>query len=65
MDFAMGPNQGQGVPTRADDEGLQLDLIPFTEPIPANGTFEGVLLGWGTGELVALIRAEVLSSRKL
>ena len=27
MDFAIGPNQGQGVPAPADDEGLQWDLV--------------------------------------
>jgi hypothetical protein len=27
MDFAIGPNQGQGVPARSDDEGLQWDLV--------------------------------------
>lgn len=26
MDFAIGPNQGQGVPCQIDDEGLQWDL---------------------------------------
>jgi hypothetical protein len=29
MDFALGPNQGQGVPADADDEGLQWDLVCF------------------------------------
>ena len=27
MDFAIGPNQGQGVPSSSDDEGLQWDLV--------------------------------------
>lgn len=27
MDFALGPNQGQGVPAEIDDEGLQWDLV--------------------------------------
>lgn len=27
MDFAVGPNQGQGVPAAWDDEGLQWDLV--------------------------------------
>jgi hypothetical protein len=36
MDFALGPNQGQGVPAQADDEGLQWDLVsslPWNEPM--------------------------------
>ncbi|GMF68564.1 unnamed protein product [Aspergillus oryzae] len=27
MDFALGPNQGQGVPASSDDPGLQWDLV--------------------------------------
>jgi hypothetical protein len=27
MDFALGPNQGQGVPADPNDEGLQWDLV--------------------------------------
>ena len=27
MDFAMGPNQGQGVPAETDNPGLQWDLV--------------------------------------
>lgn len=27
MDFALGPNQGQGVPAKEDDPGLQWDLV--------------------------------------
>jgi len=27
MDFSIGPNQGQGVPARVDDVGLQWDLV--------------------------------------
>jgi hypothetical protein len=27
MDFALGPNQGQGVPANKDDEGLHWDLV--------------------------------------
>jgi hypothetical protein len=27
MDFALGPNQGQGVPASSEDEGLQWDLV--------------------------------------
>jgi hypothetical protein len=29
MDFALGPNQGQGVPASSDDRGLQWDLVSF------------------------------------
>jgi hypothetical protein len=27
MDFAIGPNQGQGVPAHVTDDGLQWDLV--------------------------------------
>jgi hypothetical protein len=29
MDIAIGPNQGQGVPANADDEGFQWDLVSW------------------------------------
>ena len=29
MDFALGPNQGQGVPADPDDPGLQWDLVGY------------------------------------
>ncbi|ETS81575.1 hypothetical protein PFICI_06577 [Pestalotiopsis fici W106-1] len=58
MDFAMGPNQGQGVPASTGDDGLQWDLVPFTVPVP-NGTFDGTIPGWGVGELVSLVLSEV------
>lgn len=38
---------------------------PFSTPIPENGRFEGKLPGWGTGKLVALVSAEVLSTKKI
>jgi len=37
------------------------DQIPFSTIVPANGTFNGVIPGWGTGDLVALVSAHVLS----
>jgi hypothetical protein len=27
MNFSIGPDQGQGVPAKSDDEGLQWDLV--------------------------------------
>ncbi|KAJ5110316.1 hypothetical protein N7532_002961 [Penicillium argentinense] len=64
MDFPLGPNQGQGVPADPSDEGLQWDLEPFSVPVE-NGTFEGQIPGWGTGDLVALVSAEVLSTQNV
>jgi hypothetical protein len=37
------------------------DQVPFSVIVPANGTFSGVIPGWGTGDLVALVSAHVLS----
>jgi hypothetical protein len=34
MDFAIGPNQGQGVPAHPDDEGLQWDLVSLLRTRP-------------------------------
>ncbi|RAH44977.1 uncharacterized protein BO95DRAFT_391087 [Aspergillus brunneoviolaceus CBS 621.78] len=65
MDFPLGPNQGQGVPARYDDEGLQWDLAPYKVAIPSNGTYDGRLPGWDTGDLVALVSAQILSARNI
>ncbi|KAL2846698.1 hypothetical protein BJY01DRAFT_263257 [Aspergillus pseudoustus] len=63
MDFALGPNQGQGVPASPDNEGLEWELVPFSIEIPKTGQFEGVIPGWGTGDLVSLVIARVKSNR--
>ncbi|KXH29506.1 hypothetical protein CSIM01_06239 [Colletotrichum simmondsii] len=72
MDFAMGPNQGQGVPASIDDPGLQWDLAPSplplvqtfaVAPIPTDGVYQGSIPGWGTGELVSLVAAVVTSKQ--
>ncbi|BAE63556.1 unnamed protein product [Aspergillus oryzae RIB40] len=65
MDFALGPNQGQGVPASSDDPGLQWDLVPYSVPISSNETFQGPIPGWGTGELVAVVSARVLSQTNI
>ncbi|KAL5592436.1 hypothetical protein FOBRF1_013462 [Fusarium oxysporum] len=65
MDFALGPNQGQGVPATPDDVGLQWDLIPFTSAVPPNGSFKETVPGWGTGDLVAVVSALVLSEKNM
>lgn len=36
MDFALGPNQGQGVPASSDDRGLQWDLVSFSDDISSH-----------------------------
>ncbi|KAL4894986.1 hypothetical protein BDV59DRAFT_200244 [Aspergillus ambiguus] len=65
MDFALGPSQGQGVPASTDDEGLQWDLYATSAEVLRNGSFQGLLPGWGSGELVSVVSAEVISSRNL
>jgi hypothetical protein len=34
--------------------------VPFSALVPSNGSFDSVLPGWGTGELVAVVSALVL-----
>ncbi|CAG8902477.1 unnamed protein product [Penicillium egyptiacum] len=65
MDFAIGPNQGQGVPANPNDEGLQWDLIPVSEAIAANDSFHGIIPGWGSGDFLALVSAEMVSSENI
>ncbi|KAI3390458.1 hypothetical protein diail_9575 [Diaporthe ilicicola] len=62
MDFALGPNQGQGIPAHEGDEGLQWDLFPTTVALPKGGLINGSAPGWADGgELVAAVYAAVLS----
>lgn len=52
MDFALGPNQGAGVPAKPDDEGIMWDLWPWNISVPIGGSYDDVLPGWGSGEFV-------------
>ena len=61
MDFAMGPNQGQGVPTNLTDDGLMWDLNAYNISIPVGGSFNGTIPGWGTGVLQAVVTGLVAS----
>jgi hypothetical protein len=61
MDFAFGPNQGQGVPAIEGSDGLMLDLASLNISIPAGGSFHGVLPGRGTGPIVSVTTGEVTS----
>ncbi|CAK4033904.1 Hypothetical predicted protein [Lecanosticta acicola] len=62
MDFALGPNQGAGVPADPDDEGIMWDLWPWNVSVPIGGSFDDVLPGWGSGEFVAASTALVLNT---
>ena len=59
MDFAMGPNQGQGVPANPGDDGIMVDLRLSESSIDINGTFNDTLPGWGSGKLQAALTAVV------
>ncbi|KAJ0417245.1 hypothetical protein BJY00DRAFT_325726 [Aspergillus carlsbadensis] len=65
MDFALGPNQGQGVPAEPDNEGLQWDMVPSTTAAPPSGRYNGKIPGWGSGNLVALVTARVESNETI
>lgn len=62
MDFALGPNQGSGVPAEPNDDGVMWNLQPFNISIPLGGSYSDVLPGWGTGELVSASTALVVGS---
>ena len=62
MDFAMGPNQGTGVPAPSTSDGLMWDLVIFNETVPLGMSFDDVLPGWGTGPLEAAVTALVANS---
>ena len=62
MDFALGPNQGSGVPADPNDAGVLWTLWPFNVSVPIGGSYNGKLPGWGTGEFVAASTALVVNS---
>lgn len=56
MDFALGPNQGAGVPAEPNDAGIMWDLWPFNVSVPLGSSFNDTVPGWGVvdgGEFVA------------
>jgi hypothetical protein len=62
IDFAMGPNQGTGVPAPINSDGLMWDLDIFNITVPVGGSFDQVLPGWGTGSLEAAVTGFVTNS---
>ncbi|KAI9692010.1 MAG: hypothetical protein M1820_009585 [Bogoriella megaspora] len=62
MDFAMGPNQGQGVPAEPDEDGLEWDINAYNVTIPIGGSFKGTIPGWGNGRLQAVVTGLVTKS---
>lgn len=66
MDFAMGPNQGQGVPAHPDDDGLQWDLFAYNITVPIGQSFNGTIPGWGTiGKLQAVVTGLAIKSENV
>ncbi|KAL9068938.1 MAG: hypothetical protein Q9157_006341 [Trypethelium eluteriae] len=61
MDFAMGPNQGQGVPADPDNDGLMWDINAYNVSIPIGDSFNGTIPGWGNGVLQAVVTGLVTS----
>ncbi|RAK79989.1 uncharacterized protein BO72DRAFT_525668 [Aspergillus fijiensis CBS 313.89] len=62
VDFAVGPNQGAGVPAPYHDEGLLWDLAANNATFSTTDGFEGTLPGWGIGQLVTAVTGSVKSS---
>ena len=63
MDFAMGPNQGAGVPAPIDSDGLMWDVVAYNVSVPIGGQFNGKLPGWGSGSLEAAVAGTVTGSK--
>ncbi|KAI1119902.1 hypothetical protein F5Y10DRAFT_259411 [Nemania abortiva] len=61
MDYTAGPQSGQGVPAEPQNPGLTWDVIFYNESI-INGTYSGVLPGWGMGNLVSAVTFSVYNS---
>ncbi|KAL9067682.1 MAG: hypothetical protein Q9157_006735 [Trypethelium eluteriae] len=58
----MGPNQGQGVPSPEDSEGLAWDLYSYNISVPLGESYSNILPGWGIGKLQAVVGGRIVSS---
>lgn len=70
MDFAMGPNQGQGVPAPEDSDGLMWDLYSYNVTVPIGGSFAGQIPGWNdwhqpAGSLLAVVAGMAIDSHNV
>lgn len=62
LDFPLGPNQGAGVPAPSDSDGLLWELLPYNVSIPLGSSYNDVVPGWGSGDLVSASVGLVLES---
>ncbi|OJZ80886.1 hypothetical protein ASPFODRAFT_37812 [Aspergillus luchuensis CBS 106.47] len=62
VDLAIGPNQGAGVPSPYNDEGLLWDLAGFNLTFSPDKGYDGIIPGWGAGPLIAAVTAQVSST---
>jgi hypothetical protein len=62
IDFAIGPNQGAGVPAPSDSAGLLWDLESVGTLVSFGSTYNAPLPGWGSNTLVAATTSLILSS---
>lgn len=62
VDLAIGPNQGAGVPSPYNDDGLLWDLAGFNLTFSPDKGYDGIIPGWGAGPLIAAVTAQVSST---
>lgn len=62
MDFAIGPQTGDGVPLPDDSNALAWDLVMNYTTVPIGDSFHGVVPGWGTGMLEAVVVGLAINS---
>ncbi|GLB02333.1 hypothetical protein AtubIFM57258_003678 [Aspergillus tubingensis] len=62
VDLAIGPNQGAGVPSPYNDDGLLWDLAGFNSTFSPDKGYDGIIPGWGAGPLIAAVTAQVSST---
>ncbi|KAJ5716257.1 secreted protein [Penicillium malachiteum] len=62
IDFANGPNQGAGVPTPYNDDGLLWDLAGYNSTFSSSSGFSGTIPGWGSGRLTAVTTGTIKSN---
>ncbi|KAL3475735.1 hypothetical protein BJX99DRAFT_259172 [Aspergillus californicus] len=58
MDFALGPQSGQGVPAEPDELGLSWEMVSYNTTINRSG-YDGQLPGWGSGDLISAVTFKI------
>lgn len=65
IDLSLGPNQGAGTPAQYNDSGRAWELVAENITLTSGQRYQGLLPGWGSGELLAGTVGLVVSNESI